>query len=108
MAISDDIADLLNGTGRIRARRVDRLQFGSDRASFGLRGSVETRDGLLRVNVSLANLSTGETVYWRSLEDERDNILKLTRQVVDVLLEALHIETKDKQPSYVARHKRIT
>jgi TolB-like protein len=104
--ISDDIAYCLGASGRVRVVRVRSLVDDVPSAIlYGLRGSLEIREDLLRVNVSLASL-TGSNVFWRSFEQHRDDVFKLTREIVGALLTSLHLDTEPTIGIAVARRKR--
>ena len=87
-AVTAEIIYQLSRAG-LRAGLSDSLQIGSHPQRYAVRGSVESRDDVLRMNVSLADPTTGRILCSRSVEGPRDDVLKLTRQVVAALLETL-------------------
>lgn len=87
--ISAEMAYLLNRAGWVEATAVDTIKFALGQPRYALRGSFETREGLLRINVSLGNLATGHIVCSRSFMGPREDALKLTREIADTLLKAL-------------------
>ena len=58
-------------------------------ARYSLRGSVETQDERLRVNLSLADTEGGTILCSRVVEDRREELLKLTGEIAVALLESL-------------------
>jgi TolB-like protein len=86
--ISDEITDRLNQVVCVRAKRIDTAgaNAGTDSPRYLLRGSVECRKSALRLNVSLSDVSRGVILISRHFEGRRDDVLKLTRNVADVLV----------------------
>jgi TolB-like protein len=87
-AISGELAHRLENAG-LRAGSSEALRIGSHLHSYTLRGSFESRDEILRMNVSLADPTTGRILCSQSFEGPRDDMIKLTRTVADALLAAL-------------------
>jgi TolB-like protein len=87
--LSDDITHVLNQTAFVRAIRVVTLKEGMGRAQYGLRGSLERQGHLLRANISLADLSTGESACWCHFEEHRDHMLTLATKAAEVLLRVI-------------------
>jgi TolB-like protein len=104
--LSDEIAYILNQTGMVSARRVERLESEMPGSMFGLRGSLEICGDRLHVNVSLANLATGQIVIWRSFDESRDNVFKLTRDIVASLLPAFSPGDGDVTASAAVRRRK--
>ena len=94
--LSDEIVHRLNQSGWVTARRVDSVTQGASRAKYGLRGSLDFKGDTFRVNVSLSDLETGSIICWHSFEDQRDNALRVARQVASFILDALTVETKNR------------
>jgi TolB-like protein len=88
-SISDEIAYRLNQNTWIRARRNDHVHGTSDWANYRLRGSIEISRERLRLNMSLARLSSCDIIFGRSIEGERDALMSLTKNVVILLLPVL-------------------
>lgn len=86
LTLADEVAYLLNRARRVRALRVSKFERGPSAPRYILRGSVEHRGNILRLNISFADLSLGRIVYWRSLEGQRDDAFRLTREVAKALL----------------------
>jgi TolB-like protein len=105
-AISDEIADLLNEAGFVRANRVDALQFGTKQRRYGLRGCLQSQRDVLRLDVSLADLSSGRILCWHLVHGRRDNAFRLTREVADILLKALATVTDGNNIVHVTPRKR--
>lgn len=97
-SISDEITYRLNQVAWVQARRPDDVRTAEDWA-YRLRGSLESGAARLRLNISLACLSSGEIIYSQSVEGRRSALMSLTRKVVDLLLPVLE---KDIRTNYTA------
>src|SRR5438105_2520330 len=73
-AVNEEIAHRLKHAGTVRINRVPRPEEGE--ARYGLRGSLEIRDGHLRVNVSLSDREIRCVIFSQAFEEQRDDILK--------------------------------
>jgi TolB-like protein len=90
---ANEIAYLLN-RAPVRAIRVTTCEVPREAAGYALRGSVEHRDNVVRLNVSLADFSKGRIVYWHSFEGCRDDLFRLTRGVADAISDVLKSQTE--------------
>lgn len=94
-SLSDDITYRLNQNRCVRARRVEALQRDGDSTQYGLRGSLECRADVLRLNVSLGHLASGRIVCSQSFEGPCDDLFKLSRDVTSVLSRTLRADVQD-------------
>jgi TolB-like protein len=103
-AISAEIAHQLCVAG-LRAGPPESLRLSASRRQYSVRGSVESRDALLRINVSFADPATGRILCSRSFEGLRAEVLKLTHGATEAILEALVPEDDDHRPVQVSQPK---
>jgi TolB-like protein len=87
--LADDIVYLLNRDARFRATRTASTASEVRVARYLLRGSLEPRAGVLRLNVSLADLSTRCIVFCRSFTRRRNDAFVLTLDVAKALSKVL-------------------
>jgi TolB-like protein len=89
LALTAEIAYLLNRAGiRIQPQGGGVMMAPSYRR-YRLRGSIEGRDDVLKVNLSLARVDTGRIVLSRSFGGRRDECFKLASTITAALLKAL-------------------
>lgn len=93
--IRDEIADRLNHSGGVRVERVERLDPQSCQLRYGLHGSLESRNGHLRLNTSLIEIGTGRNLSSDVFEDRRENVLGLSERIARATREALKAEIAD-------------
>lgn len=87
--ISNELAHQLARAGWIRVTRVAALESHADAPQYGLRGSFEYSEDIVRLNLSLADLSARRIVYWHSFQGRRNDVFDLTRSIADTFLKAL-------------------
>jgi len=97
LPVSDEIAHQLMHSGAVTAGRVPSLDAGVERFGYGLRGSLECRGTILRLNASLSDFSTGQIICSKAFEGRRDDLLKLSRQIAKATVTAI-------QPEMVNHH----
>jgi TolB-like protein len=90
--VSDEIAHRLTQVGALQAERVDALEDADKHLAYGLRGSLECRDDLMRLNVSLSDLHAGQIVFGQAFEGKRDDLFKLSAKVATAIVTALRPE----------------
>src|SRR5262249_47749515 len=73
-ALTEELITRLNETGWFRAEHAHRSAYVS---RYALRGSIEQRGNILRLNISLADLGTRKIAYSRSYERRREQALTL-------------------------------
>ncbi len=88
-AVQDEIAHRLRHTGNTRVYSVTRLEAGDRRFRYALRGSLECLSNNLRLNTSLSDRHSGRILASQAFEAKRDDLLKLSRQAADAVLEAV-------------------
>jgi tetratricopeptide (TPR) repeat protein len=84
--IREEIVLRLMSTGSLRVSRVEALETLDHQFHYGLRGSLECRADILRLNASLIDLHSREIICCHGFECRRDDILKLCRQVAEAVL----------------------
>ncbi len=89
--VSEEIAQRLKHTGAVQVTRVPKPQ--EDGARYGLRGSLEVRGDILRLNVSLSDRAIRRTIFSQTFEENRDDLLKLARKVAETILDRLKCES---------------
>lgn len=87
--IRDELAHLLGRAGWIRVTRVAASESREDTPRYGLRGSFEHREDVLRLNLSLADLSARRIICWRSFQRRRNEVFLLTRSIANSFFKAL-------------------
>jgi TolB-like protein len=103
-AITAEIAYRLEAAG-LRAVVGQTTDAGSIRRRYVLRGSVESREGALRINMSLGDAAAG--ILWSgSFEGERDDLLRITGEMTKALLETLAQAAEERRPVPVQSRKR--
>jgi tetratricopeptide (TPR) repeat protein len=90
--VSAEIADQLTHTGAVRASRVATLEGVDHNSGYGLRGSLECRANVLRLNASLSDLYTRQIICCHAFEGSRDDIFKLSRQVAEAVVKRIQPE----------------
>ena len=83
--LREDLVYRLAQFPRIQARCVQALDSVSDRIGYALRGSLESRDQTLRLNVSLSDLRQARIVWDHLLEGPQDDLLKLSHDLAAAL-----------------------
>jgi hypothetical protein len=89
LAVTAEIAYLLNRAGIRIQPQGGGVMMGPPDRRYRLRGSIEGRDDVLKVNLSLSRVDTGRIVLSRSFGGPRDDCFKLTRTIAAALLKAL-------------------
>jgi TolB-like protein len=92
--LADDIVYLLNRVGRVRAARSGSVDPVAGVAGYFLRGSLEPLASTLRLNVSLADLSTRCIVFCRSFIRRRNDAFVLTHDLAKALSKVLGNEDR--------------
>jgi TolB-like protein len=90
--IASEIVDRLNQTGWIRATTDQNHGRSAVARIFGVRGSLEMRGEVLRVNVSISEPISGKILDSQSLEDVREHVFGLARQIADRLIRTIQEE----------------
>jgi len=90
--VSEEIVHLLAQVGALQAARVCAIEQMDHSLSYCLRGSLECRDEVMRLNVSLSDLQAGRVVFGQAFEGHRDDLIKLSRQVAMAVVDALRPE----------------
>lgn len=85
-AVRDEIIHWLSHSGVIQATASTPEAAENQRFSHTLRGSLETHDHLIRLNVSLSDNGIMKAVFGKSFEGGRDDLLKLARRVADEIM----------------------
>jgi TolB-like protein len=96
--VSDDIAHELSQMGAIEAVRMDK----SDQdhgPRFGIRGSLECLSDIIRLNVSMSDISVGEILLSHTFRGHREELLKLSRQVASMAGSVLRADTEGRRTS---------
>jgi TolB-like protein len=87
--IRDELAHQLGRVGWIRVTTVAAFESRGGARRYGLRGSFEYKENVLRLNLSLADLSARRIVYWRSFQGRRNEVFDLTRSIAVTFFKAL-------------------
>ena len=90
--VSDDVAHQLAQVPRMLPRRVPAIEVADHHAGFGLRGSLECRGQIMRLNVSLSDLRAGRVIWDEAFEGRRDDLLKLSQRIAAAIVAALQSE----------------
>jgi tetratricopeptide (TPR) repeat protein len=89
--VRDDILHRLEHAGGVRADRVERVEVGVQ-FRYNLRGSLECREDILRLNISLSDRSAARIIFSQGFEGRRDDLFKVSRHVVVGILDVLKPE----------------
>lgn len=103
---TEDLAYQLARAGPIHTRRVQTLKVGVARGMYGVRGSLESREDVLWLNVVLSDLTTGRSVWSHRFTGRRYDLLKMLRQVTTAIVKALERDLQTKEPVIMRRAPR--
>ena len=103
-AITTELVIRLTQSG-FRAGPRPISQASSSQPRYMVRGSVETRDDLIRVNVSLAAAASGRIVCSRTVEGPREDVFKLAGALSDDLRAAVLADTPEPAKVRVSSRK---
>ena len=105
-AITAEITYQLSEAG-LRAGVAEAFHIGASHRQLTLRGSVENRKDVLRINVSLADPTEGEILFSQSFEGDREDVLRMTAAATNALLEVIaQANRKTTRVAVVARKHR--
>lgn len=93
--LASEVVDHLNETGWITAA----VTAGSPiLADFAVRGSVEVREDVLRVNVSVGQIAAGRILASELFEDHREHAFGLARRITHALIDVFEIHVDGDSP----------
>ena len=95
--VRDEIARSLRGAGPIEVQNSAFGQSLAAAAGYSLRGSLESRENKVRLNISLTDLEQRQIAFCRSFEGPRDGLLKLSVEVAEQILAALRPPSAGRQ-----------
>jgi TolB-like protein len=89
IAMTDEMVHRFQRSGPIETACVTSLDEAAPACQYGLRGSLECQGDLVRVHVSLSDLKAETIVLGQTFQGERDDILKLSGEVVRAITSRL-------------------
>src|SRR5262249_16240053 len=100
--VRDEIARNLRGAGPIEVQNPTFGHSLAAAAGYSLRGSLESRENSVRLNISLSDLEQRRIAFCRSFEGPRDSLLKFSIEVAEQIVAALKppgVQQQLKSPS---------